>query len=59
MEITDEQVKKKHKEFNTRIMAALNRKGGSQMGGQFSPAIQKLRQLAKLRKSTLQRPIGG
>lgn len=45
MEITDEMIKRKHKEFNDRISAVLNRTGGNQ----FSPRIERLRQLAQLR----------
>lgn len=58
MEITDDMVKRKHKEFNDRIAAALSGKMGNQMGNEFSPAIQRLRQLAQLRKPTLERPFG-
>lgn len=58
MEITDEMIKRKHREFNARVNAALQRKNGNMMGGQFSPAIQRLRQLAQLRKPTLERPFG-
>ena len=56
MEITDEMVKKKHKEFNARVSAALNRKGSNT--SQFSPEIERLRRLAQLRKPTLERPFG-
>jgi len=59
MEITDEMVKKKHKEFNARINAALSRKSSPQNGEQFSLAIQKLRQANQLRKPTFERPYGG
>ena len=58
MEITDDMVKKKHKEFNDRVSAALNRKSGNVKGTEFSPAIQRLRQLVQLRKPTLERPYG-
>ena len=58
MEITDDMVKKKHKEFNDRVAAVLNRKSGATMGTEFSPAIQRLRQLVQLRKPTLERPYG-
>ena len=58
MEITDDMIKAKHREFNDRITAALNQKTGNTMAMQFSPAIQRLRQLAQLRKPTLERPFG-
>ena len=58
MEITDERIKRKHKEFNDRVTAALARKSGG-MGNEFSPALQRLRQLVQLRKPTLERPYGG
>ena len=58
MEITDDMIKNKHKEFNDRVTAVLNQKSGDTMAAQFSPAIQRLRQLAQLRKPTLERPIG-
>jgi len=58
MEITDDMVKAKHKEFNDRVGAAISKKGGNNMGAQFSPAIQRLRQLAQLRRPTLERPYG-
>ena len=56
MEITDDMVKRKHKEFNDRISVAV--KGGNMVDNQFSPAIQRLRQLAQLRKPTLEKPYG-
>ncbi len=59
MKITDDMIKRKHKEFNNRVSAALNKKGGGNMDNQFSPAIQKLRQLAQMRKPTLEKPYGG
>ena len=59
MEITDDIIKRKHKEFNARINIAMNRKGKNQMGDQFSLAIQKLCQVNQLRKPTLERPYGG
>ena len=55
MEITDDMIKAKHKEFNDRVTAALSRKSG---GSEFSPALQRLRQLVQLRKPTLERPYG-
>jgi len=58
MEITDDMVKAKHKEFINRISVALNKKSGAVMPSQFSPAIQRLRQLAQLRKPTLEKPYG-
>ena len=57
MEITDEMIKRKHKEFNDRVTAALARKSGG-VGNEFSPALQRLRQLVQLRKPTLERPYG-
>ena len=57
MQITDEQIKRKHKEFNDRVQAAISNSSGG--GQQFSPAIQRLRQLAQLRKPTFEKPIGG
>lgn len=56
MKITDQMIKAKHKEFNDRVSAALNRKSGSVTANQFSPAIQRLRQLAQLRKPALEKP---
>ena len=50
MEITDDMIKKKRKEFIDDIAAAINQKKGTQ----FSPAIQRLRQLAR----RPQRPYG-
>jgi len=58
MEITDDMVKRKHKKFNDRVTAALARKSGG-VGSEFSPALQRLRQLVQLRKPTLERPYGG
>lgn len=58
MEITDDMVKAKHKEFNDRVAAALGKKTGATTGAEFSPAIQRLRQLAQLHKPTLERPYG-
>ncbi len=54
MEITDEMIKKKHKEFNERIQKVLGDKGGASL----SPEIMKLRQLYQMRKPTLERPYG-
>jgi len=59
MEITDDIIKRKHKEFNARINAALSRKSSPQNGEQFSLAIQKLRQANQSRKPTSERPYGG
>lgn len=58
MEITDNMIKRKHKEFNDRVVAALNKGKGDLVSQQFSPAIQRLRRLAQLRKPTLERPYG-
>ena len=58
MEITDDIVKKKHKEFNERVAAAINRTKGSTEGSEFPPGIHKLKQLARLRKPPMPK-IGG
>ena len=58
MEITDELIKKKHKEFNNRIKAVLTELQATQPGvGQgLSPTIQQLMQTVKMTKPSL--PMG-
>jgi len=58
MEKSNEVIKRKHKEFNDRVSAAVSGKGSNTVDSQLSPAIQKLRQLAQLRRPTLERPFG-
>lgn len=58
MEITDDMVKRKHKEFNDRVTAAINKSRGDIASQEFSPAIQRLRQLVQLRRPTFERPTG-
>jgi len=54
MEITDEMVKKKHKEFNERIRNAIM---GVQGGGDsVNPALERLGKTMKMKKPSL--PIG-
>lgn len=48
-DITDETIKKKHKEFNDQIKTMLEQLRNP-MGQGFSPNIQKLRQTAQLNK---------
>lgn len=44
-----------HEEFDRRVREAM--KPAQTMGGSFSPAIQQLRQTAKLRKPLENRPL--